>query len=148
MTTSRPAPSTPVGLRVLATSGLVAVAVVASTYALGSVIGPGGWTGTAVRTVAVLALVTGISPTMTSPGTHRARSGSATPAPSRSPPAMRSATTNTTTAPPTARSAMGRLGSIGATSASVRSRAVESRDRTRSTLERPMRRENRSVGPP
>lgn len=61
MTTSRPAPSTPVGLRVLATSGLVAVAVVASTYALGSVIGPGGWTGTAVRTVAVLALVTGIS---------------------------------------------------------------------------------------
>ncbi|MFF2267692.1 transglutaminaseTgpA domain-containing protein [Cellulosimicrobium cellulans] len=61
MTTSRPDTSTPVGSRVLATSGLVAVAVVASTYALGSVIGPGGWTGTAVRTVAVLALVTGIS---------------------------------------------------------------------------------------
>ncbi|MGN6241774.1 MAG: transglutaminaseTgpA domain-containing protein, partial [Cellulosimicrobium cellulans] len=61
MTTSRPDASAPVGFRVLATSGLVALAVVASTYALGSVIGPGGWTGTAVRTVAVLALVTGLS---------------------------------------------------------------------------------------
>lgn len=61
MTTSRPDTTAPVGLRVLATSALVAVAVTASTYALGSVIGPGGWTGTAVRTVAVLALVTGVS---------------------------------------------------------------------------------------
>lgn len=61
MTTSRPDTTAPVGLRVLATSALVAVAVVASTYALGSVIGPGGWTGTAVRTIVVLALVTGVS---------------------------------------------------------------------------------------
>lgn len=61
MTTPRPAPASPVAFRVLATSVLVAVAVVASTYALGSVIGPGGWTGTAVRVVTVLALVTGAS---------------------------------------------------------------------------------------
>ena len=37
MTTSRPDTTAPVGLRVLATSALVAVAVTASTYALGSV---------------------------------------------------------------------------------------------------------------
>lgn len=61
MTSSRPAPAAPVAFRVLATSLCVAVAVVASTYALSSVIGPGGWTGTAVRTVAVLALVTGLT---------------------------------------------------------------------------------------
>src|SRR5690606_949607 len=61
MSTPRPAATAPVAFRVLATSALVAVAVVASTYALGSVIGPGGWTGTAVRVVTVLALVTGAS---------------------------------------------------------------------------------------
>jgi transglutaminase-like putative cysteine protease len=59
-TTSRPL-TTGLALRVLATSVCVAVAVVASTYALGSVIGPGGWTGTATRTIVVLALVTGLS---------------------------------------------------------------------------------------
>ncbi|WP_175009545.1 MULTISPECIES: DUF3488 and transglutaminase-like domain-containing protein [unclassified Cellulosimicrobium] len=57
----RPDTSASAGLRVLATSALVATAVVASAYALGSVVGPGGWTGTAVRVVAVLALVTGLS---------------------------------------------------------------------------------------
>jgi len=61
MTSPRPDPAGPVALRVLATSLCVAVAVVASTYALGSVIGPGGWSGTAVRTVVVLALVTGLT---------------------------------------------------------------------------------------
>ncbi|QJW37032.1 transglutaminaseTgpA domain-containing protein [Cellulosimicrobium protaetiae] len=61
MTTPRPDGSSAVAFRVLATSALVAVAVTASTYALGSVIGPGGWTGTAVRTIAVLAVVTGVS---------------------------------------------------------------------------------------
>lgn len=57
----RPDTSASAGLRVLATSALVATAVVASAYTLGSVVGPGGWTGTAVRVVAVLALVTGLS---------------------------------------------------------------------------------------
>uniref|UniRef100_UPI0030F6E6B3 transglutaminaseTgpA domain-containing protein n=1 Tax=Cellulosimicrobium funkei TaxID=264251 RepID=UPI0030F6E6B3 len=61
MTAPRPGTSDSAGLRVLATSALVATAVVASTYALGSVVGPGGWTGTVVRVVVVLALVTGLS---------------------------------------------------------------------------------------
>ncbi|SDG09852.1 Transglutaminase-like superfamily protein [Cellulosimicrobium cellulans] len=61
MTAPRPDTSASAGLRVLATSALVATAVVASAYALGSVVGPGGWTGTVVRVVAVLALVTGLS---------------------------------------------------------------------------------------
>ncbi|MCR1982119.1 DUF3488 and transglutaminase-like domain-containing protein [Cellulosimicrobium cellulans] len=61
MTATRPDTSASAGLRVLATSALVATAVVASAYALGSVVGPGGWTGTVVRVVAVLALVTGLS---------------------------------------------------------------------------------------
>lgn len=61
MTSSRPAPAAPVAVRVLATSACVALAVVASTYALGAVIGPGDWSGTAVRTVVVLALVTGLT---------------------------------------------------------------------------------------
>ncbi|WP_454044166.1 transglutaminase family protein [Cellulosimicrobium sp. Marseille-Q8652] len=61
--TSRPRSTAPAGLgaRVLATTLCVAVAVAASTYALGTVIGPGDWTRTAVRTLAVLALVTGLS---------------------------------------------------------------------------------------
>lgn len=49
------------GARVLATTACVAVAVAASTFALGTVIGPGEWTRTALRTLAVLALVTGLS---------------------------------------------------------------------------------------
>ncbi|MFD6029559.1 transglutaminaseTgpA domain-containing protein [Cellulosimicrobium funkei] len=61
MTAPRPGTSDSAGLRVLATSALVATAVVASAYALGSVVGPGGWTGTVVRVVVVLALVTGLS---------------------------------------------------------------------------------------
>ncbi|MFF8344289.1 transglutaminaseTgpA domain-containing protein [Cellulosimicrobium funkei] len=61
MTAPRPGTSGSAGLRVLATSALVATAVVASAYALGSVVGPGGWTGTVVRVVVVLALVTGLS---------------------------------------------------------------------------------------
>ncbi|MGO1240433.1 MAG: transglutaminaseTgpA domain-containing protein, partial [Cellulosimicrobium funkei] len=61
MTAPRPETSGSAGLRVLATSALVATAVVASAYALGSVVGPGGWTGTVVRVVVVLALVTGLS---------------------------------------------------------------------------------------
>lgn len=61
MTAPRPDTSASAGLRVLATSALVATAVVASAYALGSVVGPGGWTGTVVRVVVVLALVTGLS---------------------------------------------------------------------------------------
>ncbi|WP_139316111.1 DUF3488 and transglutaminase-like domain-containing protein [Cellulosimicrobium sp. CUA-896] len=47
--------------RVLGTTLCVTVAVAASTYALGTVIGPGEWTRTAVRTLLVLALVTGLS---------------------------------------------------------------------------------------
>ncbi|MFE9235334.1 transglutaminase family protein [Cellulosimicrobium funkei] len=61
MTAPRPGTSDSAGLRVLATSALVATAVVASAYALGSVVGAGGWTGTVVRVVVVLALVTGLS---------------------------------------------------------------------------------------
>ncbi|KFD43049.1 hypothetical protein IU11_15095 [Cellulosimicrobium sp. MM] len=61
MTAPAPGTSDSAGLRVLATSALVATAVVASAYALGSVVGPGGWTGTVVRVVVVLALVTGLS---------------------------------------------------------------------------------------
>jgi transglutaminase-like putative cysteine protease len=49
------------GARVLATTACVTLAVLASTYALGTVIGPGEWTRTAVRTLMVLALVTGLS---------------------------------------------------------------------------------------
>ncbi|WP_435735661.1 DUF3488 and transglutaminase-like domain-containing protein [Cellulosimicrobium sp. PMB13] len=61
-TSSRPRSAAPAGLgaRILATTLCVAVAVAASVYALGTVIGPGDWTRTAVRTIAVLALVTGL----------------------------------------------------------------------------------------
>lgn len=52
---------TGLGARVLATTACVTVAVAASTYALGTVIGPGEWTRTAVRVLVVLALVTGVS---------------------------------------------------------------------------------------
>jgi len=61
--TSTPDAAAPAGTgaRVLATSACVTVAVVASASALGTVVGPGDWTRTALRTVLVLALVTGLS---------------------------------------------------------------------------------------
>jgi transglutaminase-like putative cysteine protease len=59
--TGRAAGRAGLGARVLATTACVTVAVVASAYALGTVIGPGEWTRTAVRTLLVLAVVTGLS---------------------------------------------------------------------------------------
>lgn len=59
-TRTRSAAPAGLGARVLATTLCVTVAVAASTYALATVIGPGDWTRTAVRTLAVLALVTGL----------------------------------------------------------------------------------------
>ncbi|MCB7137773.1 transglutaminase family protein [Cellulosimicrobium marinum] len=49
------------GRRTLATTACVTVAVLASMHALGAVIGPGDWTRTGVRTVLVLAVVTGVT---------------------------------------------------------------------------------------
>ncbi|MBD8079205.1 transglutaminaseTgpA domain-containing protein [Cellulosimicrobium arenosum] len=59
--TAPPGSTARVAGRVLGTSACVAVAVIASAYALGAVVGPGTWSETIVRTVLVLTAVTGLA---------------------------------------------------------------------------------------